>query len=152
MLRGWPHSAQRLHERGLSTVFGEVRVQRLGYAAPGAASLHPLDAELNLPAEQYSLGLRRKAAEQAAQVSFDATVQFLAQQTGEELGKRQVEELVQRAAMDFDRFYAPRSAAATSSSVLVLSADGKAVVMLPRDLREPTRKAAQRGTHSSASA
>lgn len=144
---GLPHSEQRLHERGLSTVFGEVRVQRLGYAAPGAASLHPLDAELNLPAEQYSLGLRRKAAEQAAQVSFDATVQFLAQQTGEELGKRQVEELVQRAAMDFDRFYAQRSAEATSSSVLVLSADGKGVVMLPRDLREPTRKAAQRGTH-----
>jgi hypothetical protein len=97
--------------------------------------LHPLDAELNLPAEQYSLGLRRKAAEQAAQVSFDATVQFLAQQSGEAVGKRQVEELVQRAAMDFDSFYAQRSAEAqaTSSSVLVLSADGKGVVMLPRD-------------------
>lgn len=145
---GLQHSQQRLHERGLSTVFGEVRVQRLGYAAPGAPSLHPLDAELNLPAEQYSLGLRRKAAEQAAQVSFDATVQFLTQQSGQELGKRQVEELVQRAAMDFYSFYAQRSAEteATSSSVLVLSADGKGVVMLPRDLREPTRKAAQRRT------
>ena len=140
---------QRLHERGLSTLFGEVRVTRLGYGAPGVDSLHPLDAELNLPAEQYSLGLRRKAAEHAAQLSFDATVQFLAQQTGKEVGKRQVEELVQRAAADFDGFYAQRTpeAGAASSSILALSADGKGVVMLPRDLREPTRKAAQRRAH-----
>jgi hypothetical protein len=146
---GLHRSEQRLHERGLDTVFGEVRVQRLGYGAAGAPSLHPLDAELNLPAEQYSLGLRRQAAEHAAQLSFDATVQFLAQQTGKEVGKRQVEELVQRAAADFDDFYAQHTpeTGATSSSILALSADGKGVVMLPRDLREPTRKAAQRRAH-----
>ena len=46
--------------------------------------------------------VRRLAAEQAAQVSFEATVQAAAQQTG----KRQVEELVQRSAVDFDAFYA----------------------------------------------
>src|SRR5882724_7011718 len=34
-----------------------------------------------------------------------------------------------------------------SSSILALSADGKGVVMLPRDLREPTRKAAQGRAH-----
>jgi hypothetical protein len=65
------------------------------------------------------------------------------------LGKRQVEELVQRAAVDFDAFYGQRSpeAKGASSSILVLSADGKGVVMLPRDLRAPTRKAAQGRAH-----
>ena len=142
---GIERSKGRLHERGLSTLFGEVRVQRLGYGAAGVDSLHPLDAQLNLPAREYSLGVRRLAAEQAAQVSFEATVQALAQQTGKTMGKRQVEELVQRSAVDFDAFYAQRSpgAAVLSSSILALSADGKGVVMLPRDLREPTRKAAQ---------
>ena len=144
---GVQRSEQRLHERGLSTVFGEVRVKRLGYGAPGVASLHPLDAQLNLPAGEYSLGVRRLAAEQAAQVSFEATVQALAQHTGKTLGKRQVEELVRRSAQDFDAFYAQRNADAerASSSILALSADGKGVVMLPRDLREPTRKKAAQG-------
>lgn len=146
---GVERNQRRLHERGLSTLFGEVRVKRLGYGAAGVASLHPLDAELNLPAGEYSLGVRRLAAEQAAQVSFEATVQALAQQTGKTMGKRQVEELVQRSAVDFDAFYAQRSpaAAVASSSILALSADGKGVVMLPRDLREPTRKAAQGRAH-----
>jgi hypothetical protein len=134
---------QRLHERGLSTVFGEVRIKRLGYGAAGVDSLHPLDAQLNLPTGEYSLGVRRLAAEQAAQVSFEATVEAVARQTGKTMGKRQIEDLVQRAAADFDAFYTQHEAAPTSSSILALSADGKGVVMLPRDLREPTRKAAQ---------
>ena len=142
---GVTRTVQRLHERGLSTVFGEVRVERLGYGAAGVDSLHPLDAQLNLPPLEYSLGVRRLAAEQAAQVSFEASVQALAQHTGKTMGKRQVEELVRCSAVDFDAFYTEcRPAAdAPSSSILVLSADGKGVVMLPDDLREPTRQAAQ---------
>jgi hypothetical protein len=146
---GVQREQERLHERGLSTLFGEVRVRRIGYGAKGADSLHPLDAELNLPGEEYSLGLRRKAAEQAATVSFDETVSYLGRETGKDVGKRQVEELVRRAAEDFDAFYATRSpgAKAGTGSLLVISSDGKGVVMLPRDLREPTRKRAQTKAH-----
>jgi len=54
---------------------------------------------------------------------------------------------VRGSAVDFDAFYAQRNADAelASSSILALSADGKGVVMLPRDLREPTRKKAAQG-------
>ncbi len=139
----------RLHDRGLSTVFGEVRVRRTGYGAEGVDSLHPLDAELNLPPEQYSFGLRRKAALEAAKGSFDETVASLARDTGTEVPKRQVEELVQRAAVDFDAFYAQHTlpAPSSTSSVLVITADGKGVVMRPADLREATRKAAANREH-----
>lgn len=139
----------RLHERGLSTVFGEVRVRRTGYGADGFDSLHPLDAELNLPPEQYSFGLRRKAALEAAKGSFDETVASLARETGTPVPKRQVEELVQRTAVDFDAFYAQRSPPlpSTTSSVLVITADAKGVVMRPADLREATRKAAAKRQH-----
>ena len=146
---GLEREQKRLHDRGLSTLFGEVRVRRFGYGAEGTNSLHPLDAELNLPQEEYSLGLRRKAAEQAATVSFDETVSYLGRETGKEVAKRQVEELVGRAARDFDAFYAMRTAGAKTGtgSLLVISSDGKGVVMLPQDLREPTRKAAEKKTH-----
>ncbi|MGH9365519.1 MAG: ISKra4 family transposase, partial [Thermoanaerobaculia bacterium] len=142
---------ERVHERGVQTIFGEVRVSRVGYGADGVRGLHPLDAELNLPEELYSLEVRRRAAEEAAKQSFDETVASLERQTGTVVGKRQVEELVQRAAVDFDAFYERRSANLQqqegTGSILVISADGKGVVMLPRDLREATRKAAQKASH-----
>ncbi len=45
---GVERDQERIHERGLTTIFGEIRVKRFGYGAEGADSLHPLDAELNL--------------------------------------------------------------------------------------------------------
>jgi hypothetical protein len=44
----------RIHERELGSMFGGVDVKRLGYRADGVDSLHPLDAELNLPVESAS--------------------------------------------------------------------------------------------------
>jgi hypothetical protein len=61
----------RLQERALETVFGTVFVERAGYGRQGADSLHPLDGELNLPVERYSLELSRRVAEEAAKSSFD---------------------------------------------------------------------------------
>jgi hypothetical protein len=70
--------------------------------------------------------------------------------TGGHVAKRQLEELTIRAAQDFDAFYELRHARAypnqDSGPILVISADGKGVVMRPCDLREPTRKAAEART------
>jgi len=139
----------RLHERSLGSVFGPVQVQRMGYGGEGLSSLHPLDAELNLPAERYSHELRRRAAEEAAKGSFDEAVASLGRHSGTKVPKRQLEQLAQRAAEDFDAFYEQRSLSAdeTADPLLILSFDGKGVVMRHEDLREATRKAAAKRQH-----
>lgn len=146
---GQERKSQRLHERDLATVFGKVEVRRVGYGAEGAESLHPLDGELNLPRELYSHELRRRAAEEVAKGSYDEAVATLAGVTGSTVPKRQVEELVVRAAQDFDAFYEQKSSEpeAADESLLVLSFDGKGVVMRREDLRPATRKAAQEHPH-----
>jgi len=147
--QGTQHPQERLHERTLESVFGPVEVQRAGYGGAGMSSLHPLDAELNLPPERYSLELRRRAAELSAKGSFDEAVKSLRQPNGRGVPKRQLEELVVRAAVDFEDFYQQRSpdADAAKGSLLILSFDGKGVVMHPSDLREATRKAAAKREH-----
>ena len=61
------------------------------------------------------------------------------------LGKRQVEQLAARSAVDFDDFYAARRApAAQAGDVVVLSCDGKGVVMRPESMRPHTAAAAAR--------
>ena len=150
---GLERTESRTHERKLETVFGTVSVQRQGYGADGAQSLHPLDAELNLPRERYSHELRRRAAEEASKNSFDETVESLGRHTGAHIGKRQVEELAVRAAQDFAAFYERRRETSEAEpdrgrgSVLVVTCDGKGVVMRPEGLREATRKAAEQSRH-----
>ena len=144
---GTPLEPTAEHERSVESIFGTVEVARTGYRAEGAASLHPLDGALNLPPEKYSLEVRRRAAIEAARGSFDEGVKTLEMYTGAHVPKRQFEELVKRAAQDFEAFYAQRQSDAgadrQTGSILVLTVDGKGVAMLPEDLRERTQRAAQ---------
>ena len=144
---GVERSERRVHERHLETIFGTVQVERVGYARAGHDSLHPLDAALNLPPERYSLEVRRRVAEAAASRSFDEALLDLSRNTGAELPKRQAEQLVVRAAEEFDAYYEARRAAEgeppPEGSVVVLTFDGKGVVLHREDLREATRKAAE---------
>lgn len=147
---GGERASKRLHERTLATVFGRVTVERFGYRGERQESLHPVDGELNLPVERYSLELRRQVAEQAAKSSFEETQKALEARTGSAVPKRQVEELVGRAgnAEDFEQFYATRAAGEQASGELqVISSDGKGVVMRREDLREATKRAAERSRH-----
>jgi hypothetical protein len=117
------------HERALATVFGTVTVTRIAYRALGASNLHPMDAALNLPVERASFGLRRLAAIERA--------------TGTQIGKRQIEQLTERAAVDCEAYYrAQTPAACTDQTLLVASLDGKGIVMRSEHLREATLKAA----------
>jgi hypothetical protein len=101
--------------------------------------LHPADAALNLPVERHSHGLRRLAALEAARGSYQDAVDAICRQSGLRLGKRQVEELAGLAAIDFEDFYeARRPKRSKSDQLLVLSADGKGIVMRPDALRTQT--------------
>jgi hypothetical protein len=128
-------------------VFGELSVGRLAYRRRRCANLHPADATLNLPAEGHSHGLRRLAAVESSRGSFDDAVDAIQRATGQRLGKRQVEGLAGRAAADFDGFYAQRRRpAAEGADALVMSCDGKGVVMRREALRPATAKAATKAT------
>lgn len=144
---GVERTQTRASERQLATVLGQVTVQRVAYQAPGTAGLHPLDASLNLPRELFSHGIRRMVAKEAARASFGEVVEIVRDYAGTTIGKRQVEELAVRAAQDFDAFYEARATARDpQGDLLVISTDAKGVVMRHEDLREGTRRAAEKST------
>jgi hypothetical protein len=121
------------HVRHLATVFGTVRVTRCAWRTHGARNLYPADAALNLPERLHSHTLRRRAAIEAARGSFQAAEQALTRACGKVAGKRQVEQLTVAAAGDIDAFYHTATPLPCSDdTLLVLSVDGKGVVMRPR--------------------
>jgi len=148
---------ERNHRRGtarpLRTIFGDTNVQRLSFTTRQAAGgLRPLDAELNLPDGLFSFGLRLAACMLAIDVSFDSAGEKVAKFTGVHIPKRQLENLVVHSAQDFDAFYEDQQenrleAEAHCDDLLILSTDGKGIVMRPNALREATRKKAEKAKH-----
>jgi len=141
---GFRHGAVETgHARALQTVFGTVTVRRLAYRRRGGENLYPADAALNLPEELHSHGLRALSAIEASRGSFEEAADAVERASGVRAGKRQVEALAQRAAVDFEAFYQGKARAdAAEGDVVVLSADGKGIVMRPEALRAATAKAA----------
>jgi hypothetical protein len=137
-------------QRGLESRFGEVTVTRRGYGARGLESVFPLDVELNLPPDKYSHGLREGLVGEVIRGSFDESVAHLKRLGGGQVAKRQSEELAVHLGQDFDAFYRQPLVRIDDdegvAKILVITADGKGIVMHPNGLREATRKAMERET------
>lgn len=145
VLAGGRARLERGHHRELATVVGTVTVTRCALRAAGRTNCYPADMVLGLPNERHSLGVRRLAVLEAVRGSYDTALEAITRTCGKVAGKRQVEHLVRAAAVDVAAFYAARTPTpASAATLLVLSVDGKGIVMRPGHLREATRKAAER--------
>lgn len=139
------HRLEHGHLRALATVVGTVTVRRCALRAVGQPNIYPADAELSLPSGRHSHGLRKQAVVEAVRGSYDSAHAAITGRAGPVAGKRQLEALVAAAAVDIDHFYVTRiPAPAGPEELLVLTADGKGIVMRPDSLREATRTAAAR--------
>ena len=139
-------------QRSLYTVFGKIRLNRTGYFRPGYHYLFPLDASLNLPQGLFSYGLQKMLAQEIIKSSFDESRLTIEQKTGVRIGKRQALTLVEQCASDFDTFYQQsflntQPDEVASLPIMVLTTDGKGIVMRPDSLREGTRKRQLNTTH-----
>jgi hypothetical protein len=143
---GEKRTHKRQQSRKLSTIFGEVVVNRIGYGQRKITSLQPLDGELNLPPEKYSHGLSERVAEAVAFNGFEQTVEIIKKTTAAKIPKRQVEELARKSASDFEQFYQQQQTKINcpekTGELMVITADGKGVVMRQEDLRPQTKKRA----------
>lgn len=133
------------HSRRLATVVGSVVFERFAYRKENASNLCPADGALNLPERLHSHGLRRLAAIESTRGSFEDASAAISRATGVAVAKRQVEFLASAGAVDVEEFYLTRSAEpAGDADALVISVDGKGIVMRPDALREATAKAADK--------
>ena len=127
---------KRVHSRPLVTLFGELRIARMGYGAPGHDAIHPLDAELCLPARLWSYEYQRRLVKAVVCGPFDEAIALIAEITGTTVPKRSAEQIVQEAAVDFESFYAARTADAlgpAAGEILVGAVDCKGIPMVKPD-------------------
>ena len=131
--------------RTLTSLFGSVKVTRPGYSQRQQSSLFPLDSLLNLYTDQYTDGVRKRIVRDLADRSYDRAVERHRETCADIVGKRQAIQLAEDSARGFVSFYEQRAVQnEQTDDLLILSIDGKGVVMLPDGLRVCTRKPAEK--------
>ena len=126
------HGEKRYHPCTLRTVFGKVEVVRTAYAAAGQLSIHPLDEQLQLPERSFSYPLQARLVRRAVQGPFDEAVADVERDTGVRLSKRSAEQVVTKAAIDFQAFYRQNQVvdAGKTGPIVVTGIDCKGVPMI----------------------
>lgn len=139
---------KRIGERQIKSIFGTIECERLGYGKRGYDSLFPKDSHLNLPENSHSYELQRRVALEVMKGSFDDAIEAITENTGQLIHKQQIEHITVAASKDFDSFYQANLSdnhieEAKEKPLLILTTDGKGIVMHKDDLRPATRKKAK---------
>jgi len=131
------YTHRRLSTRTITTIFGPVNIERLGYSHPGAPSIYPLDQILALPARSFSYELQRRLVMLAVLNPFQESAATIATLTG--VPKRSLEAVVRDAAQDFDAFYQQQQRVSEPGSgpILVAAIDCKGIPMVKQKTNAP---------------
>ena len=124
------------HGRGVTSVFGPVRVTRMAYRNRREPNLYPADARQALPGDPYSLGMRALTAFHLAAGGFGQAQEVIEARTGVTVGRAQLTGLAEDLAAWTDDFYEERSRDAEEGEqpdgdVIMMQADGKGIAMRP---------------------
>ncbi|ETR65804.1 MAG: hypothetical protein OMM_13690, partial [Candidatus Magnetoglobus multicellularis str. Araruama] len=144
---GLKRNHKRIRSRTIKTYFGTIKIFRIGYSNRNVTSLFPLDAMLNLPAMNISYVLQKNLVLEIIKSSFEESVASVKRWTGVKITTRQAKKVVLEAAIDFDKFYDYKKEQENNDNelpLMVLTCDGKGIVMRYEDLREETQKRAAR--------
>ncbi len=133
-------------KRTVTTLFGDIETHRKSYGKRNGSSVFPMDAKLNLPQDQYSDGLRKRLSKTVINMSFDNAIESVKETSGGHIPKRQSLNVVRNVAQDFETYYAQKRfiTPEDNDGLLVLSFDGKGIVMRHDSLRECTKKSAKK--------
>lgn len=142
---------KRLCERKLKTLFCTITIKRMGYSSRnGPSYVSKRGRQLNLPNESYSFSLQKWLVHEVIKGSFGEAVGTIEQLIGARIPLKQAEKIVLEAAKDFYNFYNQnvlQNRLQDRTELLIVTLDGKGIVMRKEDLRSATRKKAEKSTH-----
>jgi len=140
-------SVEKGHDRGLSSVFGPVRVTRLAYRNRREASLCPADARWMLPDDPYTLGMRALAARHLTAGGYGQAQVLIADRAGVTVGRAQLAGLAADLAAWTSDFYEDKARAADvqPGDVIMMQGDGKGIALRPERRKNAGSDAAHPG-------
>lgn len=128
---------QRQGEKSVDylSVFGEIRIARMGYWKKGSPMVFPLDAELNMPERKYSYLLSELCQHEAVDKAFGKSLDSVSKIFGINVSKLGMEKMVAETSRDFDAFNRgrPDFPEGSEGEVIGVAVDCKGVRMVPSE-------------------
>ena len=123
------------------SIFGELSIKRARYQTDDGSYYHPLDSQLNLPAQKYSYLLQKWLQASAVQTNYQKAAELLNEIFDHKLYACTSQRIGKKASDHVDEFndQAPAPSAETEASHLGISADGKGIRMLPSERDNDTQ-------------
>jgi hypothetical protein len=147
---GITRKRNRLRTIRIKTMFGKVNITRRAYSHEHVVSLFPLDALLNLSRLHISYTLQQYLILELLKNSFHESLDSIVRWTGVRITEKQAKDIIDDGALEFTEFYKnickKERKNARKCPLLILTSDGKGVVMRKSDLRCATRKKARQNS------
>ncbi|MCP4652761.1 MAG: ISKra4 family transposase [Candidatus Omnitrophica bacterium] len=128
------------------SIFGKINIARASYWAKGCHEVYPLDAELSLPEIGYSYALQEWGTTLGGEKPYAKAAQFLETILGTPLWGSAIETIMNKSCVNVPKFYENREKpeGKTEEEILVVTMDGKGVVMRKDQIEKKVPKTRRR--------
>lgn len=127
-------------ERKYLSIFGDIKISRAYFWKSGEQGIFPLDAELNLPAQEYSYLLNKWIQSRVTEEPYQQAIESICDLLDLKVAKRTVQQITSNASQEVENFYIQKRNFEDEGSHLVAQVDCKGVIMIPKERSEVASK------------
>lgn len=122
-----------IKSRNYLSIFGDIRIKRAYFWKPGVKGIFPLDAELNLPIRIHSYLLDKWVQQGITEGPCQKAIKHIGDLFHLKITKQISQKITIESSQDVENFYKKKSNFPDEGPYIVIQADCKGVVMVPRE-------------------
>lgn len=125
-----------IKSRNYLSIFGEITIKRAYFWKPGIQGVFPLDSELNLPKRIHSYLLEKWIQQRITEEPYEEAINSISDLLHLKITKQISQKITVESSQDVESFYKKKSNFPNEGSDIIIQADCKGIVMVPRERPE----------------
>lgn len=125
-----------IKSRNYLSIFGDITIKRAYFWKPGIKGIFPLDAELNLPTRIHSYLLDKWIQRRITEEPYQEAINSISDLLHLNITKQISQKITVESSQDVESFYKKKSDFPNEGSDIIIQADCKGIVMVPRERPE----------------
>lgn len=122
-----------IKSRNYLSIFGDITIKRAYFWKPGIKGVFPLDAELNLPRRIHSYLLDKWVQRRITEEPYQEAINSISDLLHLNITKQISQRITLESSQDVENFYKKKSNFPDEGSDIIIQADCKGIVMVPRE-------------------
>lgn len=125
-----------IKSRNYLSIFGDIAIKRAYFWKPGVKGISPLDAELNLPTRIHSYLLDKWIQHRITEEPYQEAINSIGDLFHLKITKQISQKITVESSQNIENFYQKKSIFPDEGSDIIIQADCKGIIMVPRERPE----------------